>query len=171
MPARRSNFCVTWATFSINSRGLPARLNQFSKYLRQSNNMAIFSDFSIEAILGIKEKSNQKSCPEINRTAATILESFYIKTLALHHIKLAQMQLRPPSWSQRQQTNPSSSSGKPKKYSKNQIEILTRRYEKSKYISREEMASLAEKTDLSMLQVKIWFQNRRLKERKSERLF
>lgn len=137
--------------------------------------MAIFSDFSIEAILGMKEQPEKSwENPEetqLQTFKASILESFYIKTLALSHIKLAQMQLKPPSWSQRQQLNPSSASEKsrPKKYSKSQTEILTNRYEKSKYISREEMAILAEKTDLSMLQVKIWFQNRRLKDRKSER--
>jgi len=33
--------------------------------------------------------------------------------------------------------------------------------------NRQEMSELAAKTDLSMLQVKIWFQNRRLKARKN----
>ena len=77
-------------------------------------------------------------------------ESFYIKTLALHQIKLAQLQLRPPAWSQKQQMK---SDSKSRKYTSEQIEILVKHYESSKYVPREEMARLSEKTGLTMLQV------------------
>lgn len=32
--------------------------------------------------------------------SSSTFEKFYVKTLALHQIKLAQLQLRPPAWSQ-----------------------------------------------------------------------
>ena len=83
-------------------------------------------------------------------------ESFYVKTLALHQIKLAQLQLRPPAWSQKQQfRNNNSVEKKSRKYTDDQISILVQRYEASKYVPREDMAKLSAKTGLSMLQVKI----------------
>ena len=80
-------------------------------------------------------------------------ESFYVKTLALHQIKLAQLQLRPPAWSQKQQFRNNSVEKKSRKYTDDQIAILVQRYEASKYVPREDMAKLSAKTGLSMLQV------------------
>ena len=104
--------------------------------------------------------------------SSSTFENFYVKTLALHQIKLAQLQLRPPAWSQKQQfrnSNSNSVEKKSRKYTEDQIAILVTRYQASKYVPREDMAKLSAQTGLSMLQVKIWFQNRRLKDRKAQR--
>ena len=53
-----------------------------------------------------------------------------------------------------------------RRYTKRQIEILDEKYRVCAYLNREEMSGLAAKTGLTMIQVKIWFQNRRLKDRK-----
>lgn len=128
----------------------------------------MYSDFSINAILGPKIIRSPSVSPrsDISSSSSECQEEFaslYFKSLAWQQLQLAKIQLMPPSWSQKQQKQASKS----RKYSSEQTEILTRRYEKSPYINRQEMSELAAKTDLSMLQVKIWFQNRRLKARKS----
>ena len=56
-----------------------------------------------------------------------------------------------------------------RRYSKAQTDALVRKYNENKYLSRTDMALLSSETGLSMVQVKIWFQNRRLKDRKRER--
>ena len=89
----------------------------------------------------------------------------YLKSLALQQIQMARLQLLPPAWSQKQQFKEGSK--KPKKYSKEQTQILHFHYKLKPYVNREEMALLSEETGLSMLQVKIWYQNRRLKDRKA----
>ena len=132
----------------------------------------MYSDFSIDAILGPKP-GFQKIIPSpsvsprsdiSSSSECEELASLYFKSLAWQQLQLAKIQLMPPSWSQKQQKQASKS----RKYSTAQTEILTKRYEKSPYINRQEMSELAAKTDLSMLQVKIWFQNRRLKARKTQ---
>ena len=90
--------------------------------------------------------------------SSSTFENFYVKTLALHQIKLAQLQLRPPAWSQKQQFRNSNNSNsvekKSRKYTEDQIAILVTRYQASKYVPREDMAKLSAQTGLSMLQVK-----------------
>lgn len=81
-------------------------------------------------------------------------EKFYEKTLALHNIYMSQLELRPPAWSQKQHQ---SGNHKNKKYTTEQIAILSKRYEVSHYVTREDMAKLSEKTGLTMLQVKNFF--------------
>ena len=127
----------------------------------------MFSDFSIDAILGLKPRkiSSPSVSPRSDCSSdSEELASLYFKSLAWQQLQLAKIQLMPPSWSQKQQM----SSKKSRKYSAVQTEILVRRYEKSPYINRQEMSELAATTDLTMLQVKIWFQNRRLKARKNK---
>ena len=99
--------------------------------------------------------------------------------LELQRIYYARNQLKPPAWSQRQHRKTGYEAGinlefpddnfsrkNPKRYSTRQTEVLLAEYQQNQYVSREKMEALANKTNLSMLQVKIWFQNRRLKERK-----
>lgn len=139
----------------------------------------VFSDFSIDAILGLRPE--QKTCGSISPSRNSITSSprsstsssedefepnpleIYLKSIALQQIQIAKLHLLPPKWSQRQQN---STSAKPRKYTKDQTVILIQKYLEKTYVNREEMQELADKTGLSMLQVKIWFQNRRLKDRK-----
>ena len=88
----------------------------------------------------------------------------YLKSIALQQIHMARLQLLPPAWSQKQQFKDGAK--KSKKYSKTQTQILHSYYQQKPYVNRDEMALLSEETGLSMLQVKIWYQNRRLKDRK-----
>lgn len=133
-------------------------------------NSTQFSDFSIDAILGLKPVLKIRSPSVSPRSDSSELSdseelaSFYLKTLAWQQLQLAKIQLLPPTWSQKQQN----STKKSRKYSVDQTDILVQRYQKSPYINRQEMSDLAECTGLSMLQVKIWFQNRRLKDRKKK---
>lgn len=146
--------------------------------------MALYSDFSIDAILGvknssrseIKRKSSVSSVSDFSETEAEFEDhqeiynplELYVKSLALHQIQMAKMQLSPPAWAQRQQTRSFNSSEiKSRKYTKSQTAILLAKYSQRTYVSREEMHDLSLQTGLTMLQVKIWFQNRRLKDRKS----
>ena len=100
------------------------------------------------------------------------MSTLYLKSIALHQIQIARMQLLPPAWSQKQQNrigngySNEESSKKNRKYSKDQTQILHAKYLQKPYVNREEMHQLSIETGLSMLQVKIWFQNRRLKDRK-----
>ena len=89
----------------------------------------------------------------------------YLKSIALLQIHKARLQLLPPTWSQKQQLK--DGTNKTRKYSKDQTQLLHSYYKQKPYVNREEMALLAKKTGLSMLQVKIWYQNRRLKDRKA----
>ncbi|QQP50851.1 Uncharacterized protein FKW44_011992 [Caligus rogercresseyi] len=70
----------------------------------------------------------------------------------------------PPHWSQKQQGHEAGVLRR--RYTPEQTRILMDKYKESRYVPRPEMAVLAEATGLTMLQVKIWFQNRRLKDRK-----
>lgn len=82
--------------------------------------------------------------------------------------------LQPPSWTQRQQVSCGGIGGgisellsaERKRYSEEQTRLLWTTYRVSKYVSREDMVTLAEESGLTSMQVKIWFQNRRLKDRK-----
>ena len=89
----------------------------------------------------------------------------YLKSIALLQIHKARLELLPPAWSQKQQLK--DGTNKTRKYSKDQTQLLHSYYKQKPYVNREEMALLAKKTGLSMLQVKIWYQNRRLKDRKA----
>ena len=89
----------------------------------------------------------------------------YLKSIALLQIHKARLELLPPAWSQKQQCK--EGTNKTRKYSKVQTQVLHSYYKQKPYVNREEMALLAQKTGLSMLQVKIWYQNRRLKDRKA----
>ena len=137
-----------------------------------------FSDFSINAILGLPKKTSSCCSCSPRSSLSSDAESepedpvgTYLKSLALQQIQLARLQLLPPAWSQRQQSNASASleknsSSSKRKYDKGQTEILLRKYKARPYVTREEMSELSNQTCLSMHQVKIWFQNRRLKDRK-----
>ncbi len=136
--------------------------------------MAQYSDFSINAILGLKsEPKRSHSCSSSSDLDSDDQEfepqnpliEAYFRGLALHQIHVAKLQLSPPAWSQRQQTKKVCNGTR--KYSQDQTEVLTLKYSEKRYVNREEMQELSFKTGLSMLQVKIWFQNRRLKERKA----
>ena len=139
--------------------------------------MAPLSNFYIDTILGIDSNFHQQQPQDLRKVSRSSntstcssprsseessgsdneefsFESFYVKTLALHQIKLAQLQLRPPAWSQKQQFRNYSMEKKSRKYTDEQIAILVQRYEASKYVPREDMAKLSAKTGLSMLQVK-----------------
>lgn len=53
-------------------------------------------------------------------------------------------------------------------YTAHQLGILSQRYERSQYASYSERVKLAEELNLSEKQVKVWFQNRRTKEKKKK---
>nr|XP_040567966.1 homeobox protein ceh-28-like [Lepeophtheirus salmonis] len=72
--------------------------------------------------------------------------------------------IMPPHWSQKQQGHETGVLRR--RYTTEQTNVLMEKYKKSRYVPRQEMAVLASATGLTMLQVKIWFQNRRLKDRK-----
>ena len=130
---------------SNNTRKNPNRFDQPQdlRKSRSSNTSTCSSPRSSEESSGSGSDNEEFS-----------FESFYVKTLALHQIKLAQLQLRPPAWSQKQQFRNYSMEKKSRKYTEDQIAILVQRYEASKYVPREDMAKLSAKTGLSMLQVK-----------------
>lgn len=142
----------------------------------------LYSDFSIEAILGIKNEREIQRKSSVSDYSETETEmegedqeinpfEIYVKSLALHQIQMAKMQLSPPAWAQRQQTRHFNTSEiKSRKYSQSQTSILLAKYNQRTYVSREEMHDLSLQTGLTMLQVKIWFQNRRLKDRKSRKM-
>ena len=89
----------------------------------------------------------------------------YLKSIALQQIHMARLQLLPPAWSQKQQFKDGNQ--KTRKYTKQQTSLLHSYYKQKPYVNREEMAILSKETGLTMLQVKIWYQNRRLKDRKA----
>ena len=140
-----------------------------------------FSDFSIDAILGLKssKKPNSEaatsccSCSPRSSPSSSDSESeadsfrIYFKSVALHQIQLARLQLLPPAWSQRQQKcKQTADVNKSRKYEKIQTDFLLQKYQEKPYVTREEMIQLSNRTGLTSQQVKIWFQNRRLKDRK-----
>ncbi len=105
-------------------------------------------------------------------TAARVQE--YLRRC--HLLEAERARLQPPSWTQRQQPQqqqfPScligtiSPQGRRRRYTEAQTCALQRTYAECKYVTREEMLRLAGKIGLTALQVKIWFQNKRLKDRK-----
>lgn len=155
-----------WHQFLIQ---FPREYISNTKYSSQI--MAPFSNFSIEAILGLQDdhisrpvklaSSNCSCSPRSDISDQDLpeesFESYYVKSLALHQIRIAQLQLLPPVWTQKQQqvasNNDLKSGLRSKKYSNQQTSILLQRYEKSPYVPRAEMAKLSEITGLSMLQV------------------
>lgn len=52
-------------------------------------------------------------------------------------------------------------------YKPHQVEALMNEFCKNKYVSREKMEELGKVLDLTPKQIKVWFQNRRMKERTS----
>ncbi|ESO02149.1 hypothetical protein HELRODRAFT_148404, partial [Helobdella robusta] len=54
-------------------------------------------------------------------------------------------------------------------FSDQQLSGLERRFDKQKYLSTPERIELANQLNLSETQVKTWFQNRRMKQKKTHR--
>ena len=141
---------------SQNSTYTPTPSTPTSTSICSSPTISDFgSDYSDNAWPGV---ASYQCCnfsePNYEKTAFPIRfspEKFYEKTLALHNIYMSQLELRPPAWSQKQHQ---SGNHKNKKYTTEQIAILSKRYEVSPYVTREDMAKLSEKTGLTMLQVK-----------------
>ena len=82
----------------------------------------------------------------------------------LQTIQAARSALTPPEWSKRQQGH--RQGVQRQRYPADKTAQLLKRYRESRYVTREEMDQLAEETGLTRQQVKVWFQNCRLKERK-----
>ena len=55
-------------------------------------------------------------------------------------------------------------------FTPHQLNTLEEAYKKSMYLSSEEANQLAQKLDLSSMRVKIWFQNRRARDRREHRI-
>ena len=82
----------------------------------------------------------------------------------LQTIKAARSALTPPEWSKRQQGH--RQGVQRQRYPADKTDKLVKRYQESRYVTRDEMDQLADETGLTRQQVKVWFQNCRLKERK-----
>ena len=157
--------------------------------------MSSFSDFSIDALLSssseVRFRPRSESLSSLPESPASPPEEhhdvFQYHAAALvyglhrelrHQRQLRDIEaerelLRPPAWSQRQHPHLQQQQQHHvlhpvlrRRYTKHQTDVLAEKYRVSRYVSREEMCELATDTGLTMLQVKIWFQNKRLKERK-----
>ena len=82
----------------------------------------------------------------------------------LQTIQAARSALTPPEWSKRQQGH--RQGVQRQRYPADKTDKLVKRYQESRYVTRDEMDQLADETGLTRQQVKVWFQNCRLKERK-----
>ncbi len=80
-------------------------------------------------------------------------------------VNAADLKMPPPDWVFRQHHAVKSVGHR--RYTREQTQALQQMLNQSLYVTQEQMETLAETTGLSRQQVKIWFQNQRLKLRKA----